>query len=80
MVGGLVRGQGLEDDFQQEDADRHEIDRQGANANKLAIAGGVLTGVMVAAGVVMSIVDKKRSSGRKSRVTWDGEGRWGIAF
>jgi len=80
MIAGLVRGQRLEDDFQQEDADRHEIDRQGANANKLAIAGGVLTGVMVVAGVVLVIVDKKRSGGRKSRVAWDGEGRWGIAF
>lgn len=56
MTAGLVKGPDLEDQYIRNPEQRPDIERKIKSANTLAITGGVLGGVFVAAGVTLLVV------------------------
>jgi hypothetical protein len=74
---GAIRGKQFEEEYEEarEAGDVEEMDRaerNGAKANGIAIAGGVVGGVLIAAGVVvltLGVVKRNRSRGRNASVS-----------
>jgi hypothetical protein len=60
MGAGMALGQKAEDDFESDPFERADADSQGRTANILAVFGGVGGGVLIATGVALLAVGKRK--------------------